>query len=123
MPGLIDSSTGLARGNGLIWLQGGLGAGGLTAASPVNVTAPAVTGTPQVGETLTVSDGTWQGQATLTYAYQWYDSNGAIGGATANTFELTGDQEGLLVYAAVTASNGLGTARQLSNSVGPVDPA
>jgi hypothetical protein len=30
MPGLIDSDTGLVFGDGLIWLEGGLGGPGLT---------------------------------------------------------------------------------------------
>jgi hypothetical protein len=119
----LSNSTGLSRGNGLVWLEGGLGSGGLTSASPVNVTPPAITGTPEVGETLTVTPGPWQGQATITYAYQWYDTDGIIVGETAETFELTEDQEGLLVYVVETATNALGSAAQESASVGPVEPA
>ena len=46
--------------------------------APVNVTRPAISGTAQVGQTLTVSNGTWSPTPT-SYLYAWYrcDSNGA----------------------------------------------
>jgi prepilin-type N-terminal cleavage/methylation domain-containing protein len=42
---------------------------------PANDTAPAVSpaGTPQVGQTVEASAGSWTSQDTLSYAYQWYD--------------------------------------------------
>ena len=47
-----------------------VGASARTAAAPSNTTPPAVTGTPKVGQTLTVSNGTWTGSPTG-YTYQW----------------------------------------------------
>jgi hypothetical protein len=46
--------------------------------NPVNVTKPSISGTAQVGQTLTVSNGTWSPTPT-SYLYAWYrcDSNGA----------------------------------------------
>ncbi len=40
-------------------------------ALPSNSVLPAVTGTTRSGETLSVSDGTWDGTATITYSYSW----------------------------------------------------
>lgn len=49
---------------------------GGTAATPVSLTAPIVSGVAQVGQTLTTDDGVWSGSPT-SYAYQWQDDGGA----------------------------------------------
>ena len=49
------------------------------------IVAPSVTGTPDVGDTLTANPGTWNATA-LIYTYQWYRDDVAIPGATASTF-------------------------------------
>src|SRR5207249_2883835 len=45
---------------------------------PSVVSAPVISGTAQVGQTLTSSTGTWNGTQPLSYSYQWYrcDSGG-----------------------------------------------
>jgi glucose/arabinose dehydrogenase len=42
-----------------------------SASGPSNTAPPTITGTPQVGGTLTSSTGTWSGTAPITYARQW----------------------------------------------------
>lgn len=118
--GLIDSTTGLAYGDGLFWLQGGLGNGALSANSPVNIVAPSIDGNPVVSDTLTAVPGTWQGQATITLTYQWYDDNGPISGATDDTYVIDAGEEGLSIYLIETATDDLGSANAKSASVGPV---
>jgi hypothetical protein len=59
-------------------------------AIPVDTVVPTITGTAQVGQTLTASTGTWTNSPT-SYAYQWISSaggaiGGAIPGATASTY-------------------------------------
>ncbi|MGA9857826.1 MAG: hypothetical protein WBQ18_08175, partial [Solirubrobacteraceae bacterium] len=62
--------------------------------TPGNTAVPAISGTPQAGDTLTASHGSWL-PSTSTLANQWEscDSSGAgcspIPGATAQTYKLT----------------------------------
>lgn len=82
---------------------------------PSNTVLPAISGTLIVGETLTCSSGTWDGDAVITYAYQWYQSDDdAIGGATNNTYALTSGEYGIGVYCEVTATNGVGSDSAVS---------
>ncbi len=77
---------------------------------PLNTGLPVITGTPQGGRTLTVSNGTWSGSPT-SYTYQWEDcdSSGAscagIIGATAGEYTLTEADLGHTIRVAVVAHN------------------
>lgn len=70
---------------------------------PVNSVAPAITGTPSQGQTLTCSSGTWS--KSPTFAYQWNRSGVAIAGATASTRVLTAGDVGATMTCTVTATN------------------
>jgi len=83
------------------------GAGGVGPTLTVN---PAITGTAEVGETLTLSNGTFTGDATITYQYQWFAGGVAIAGAVASTFELTAAQVGKIITGRVHATNASGSA-------------
>lgn len=82
--------------------------------------APAVSGTPTSGQTLTTTNGTWTGQGSITYARQWYRGNTPISGATALTYVLTAAEVGYYVFCRVTATDSYGANTQDSNIVGPV---
>jgi hypothetical protein len=75
-----------------------------------NIDSPAVTGKPQVKQTLTTTQGTWSDNAT-SYSFQWQRCSAAgtscanISGATAATYKLTTADEGHSVRSAVTAIN------------------
>ena len=72
---------------------------------PSNTSAPATTGTVQLGETLTASTGTWEGDD-ITFAYQWYRNDVPIHNATAATYQLTSqDGNGTKIYCEVNATN------------------
>jgi hypothetical protein len=96
---------------------------------PYNTVAPAVTGTPTVVQTLTTTNGTWAGDATITFARQWQAGNVAdpndpswtnISGATNLTYVLVSGQLAKYVRCRVTATNSVGSTIAYSNVVGPV---
>ena len=76
---------------------------------PENIEAPEASGTPAVGEVLTCSQGTWNGQPAPTYTYQWLLDGVEIPSATANTYTVGSADRGLVLSCRVTASNREGT--------------
>lgn len=96
---------------------------------PYNTVLPAVTGTTTVGQTLTTTNGTWAGDATITYARQWQMGNSSdgndpswanISSATNLTYVLASGQLGKYVRCRVTATNSVGSTVAYSNIVGHV---
>ena len=97
-------------------------------------TAPSATkqpnphGTAQVGQTVTVDNGSWSGTTPITYTYQWQrcSSSGScsnLGGATKSSYvPVTGDV-GYRLRAIVTAKNSVGSASIGSNVTAAVVPA
>lgn len=71
--------------------------------APVVVTAPAISGSPVVGQTLTVSSGTWSPADGLTFTYQWKADGAAIEGATGASFVATSAQVGKKLTVTVEA--------------------
>jgi hypothetical protein len=87
---------------------------------PEIATAPVVSGTPTVGQTLSCTTGSWNGTAPFTYAYQWKRNGTAISGATAATYALVSADYNTTITCDVTATNSAGSATASSNSLGPV---
>jgi len=89
---------------------------------PVNVTAPAITGTAQARQALVCSTGTWTGLPTPTFTYQWQFgvSNTNISGATSNTYTVAGTYVGQTIRCVVTATNSSGAVSANSNSTSAV---
>lgn len=84
------------------------------------VTIPMISGTLQVGNTLTVTAGTWT-PADITATYQWFRDEGPIAGATASTYTLTAADEGKTLVVLVNASKpGYQDRINMSNTVGPI---
>lgn len=83
---------------------------------PVNTVAPAVTGTPAVGSTLTTTNGTWTGAPTPSFTYKWQRSTVDISGQTASTYVVQAADAGLSVRCVVTATNSLGAVSANSNN-------
>lgn len=83
---------------------------------PVNSIAPVLSGTPDVGETLTCSTGTWFHFPT-SYAYAWFvdDVEDPLLGV-ANTLLLTESLAGTTIKCQVTATNDAGDVAEFSNS-------
>lgn len=88
---------------------------------PVNTVAPALSGTALNGEQLSVTNGTWTGEPTVTFARQWKRSGTPIPGATGSTYTLIDNDVGKTIYVTVTGTNSVGSASENSNVLGPVD--
>ena len=89
------------------------------AAAPTNTTAPAVTGTAKVGQSLTVSDGTWAGSPT-SYTYQWQRCTSTtsctdIPNAVGHSYTVQNADGGDRLRADVTAINADGKTTAHSN--------
>ena len=89
-------------------------------AAPLNLTSPVASGTAQVGQTLSTTDGTWQGIATITFAYQWRRDAVNISSATSSTYTLVAADYTTDIDCVVTATNSLGSASADSNDLGPI---
>ena len=88
--------------------------------APQNTAPPTISGTAQVGQTLTATTGTFTGDQPITYTYQWQrcDASGngcvAISGATAQTYTLAAADLAHTIRVTVTARNAAGTSSATS---------
>jgi hypothetical protein len=96
-----------------------LAAAGAGIAAPTNTAVPVISGTTQVGSTLTTTNGTWTGSPTG-YSYQWRRGGTNISGATASTYLLVSADNAATITVTVTATNAAGGASSTSTGVGPI---
>ncbi len=82
-------------------------------AVPTNSVNVAISGTAQVGQTLTVSAGTWAGGG-LTFTRQWKRGGTAIAGATGSTYVPVVADIGALLTCTVTGTNNAGSLAKTS---------
>ena len=98
------------------------------AAAPQAGTAPAISGEPREGHTLTASTGSWANTPT-SFSYQWQqcDTTGAtcsaISGATAKTYAAAAGDADHTLRVVVTATNTDGSASQTSAPTSVVSSA
>lgn len=85
---------------------------GTLAGAPANSVAPSITGTAQVGQTLTAMSGTWSGSPTFTR--QWRANGIDIFGATSTTLVLTAAQLGKTITVALLGANANGAVPAVS---------
>jgi hypothetical protein len=87
---------------------------------PQATAAPVISGDAKVGSTLTASTGTWNGNGTITYKYQWRvcspDGSACrdISGATSQTYVLAKEDLGNALRVVVTASDSTGSTDSTS---------
>lgn len=96
------------------------------ATAPASTASPAISGTTEVGQTLTASTGSWSGTTPMTYAYEWLrcDATGAacaaVSGTAAATYSLGSTDAGSTLRVTVTATNSAGNASAQSAQSAPV---
>ena len=89
---------------------------------------PAISGTPQVGLTLTANTGTWA-PAPSSYAYQWWRCDatgaacGAIAGATSSSYTMVAADRYGELEVSVIATDASGSASATSAPAGPIADA
>lgn len=87
---------------------------------PVNTVAPALSGTPTVGQVLTVTNGTWTSPSgTPTYTRKWFRGATQLA-ATGTTYTLVAADVGFNITVQVEATNANGSSVATSNAIGPV---
>ena len=117
----VDPATGSiyikANGTWTAWSSGAI-------IAPSLVSPPVISGTTQVGQTLTATPGVWLNSPT-SFGRQWRRDGAAITGAEDSTYQLVTADIGAIITIAVTASNAAGAAAQpaVSAGVGPVQAA
>lgn len=92
-------------------------------AAPVNTVAPVVSGSTNYGSVLSCTTGTWTGNPTPTYTYQWKKAGVNISGETASTYTTVLGDVAASVTCDVTATNSQGSASQISNGITVTAPS
>jgi hypothetical protein len=95
-------------------------------AGPVASVQPSVTGTARPGQRLTAVAGTWTGNGTVAFAYQWYRCDAqvahcvSISGAKAAGYKLGAKDVGKTLALTLTAKDADATVTVYLSAVGPV---
>ena len=79
---------------------------------------PAISGTSQVGETLTADTSAItdeDGLANVAYSYQWMAGGSDIDGATGSSYELTSSEQGQTIQVRVTFTDDADNAESLTS--------
>ena len=95
-----------------------------TPPAPANTAPPAITGTAELGDTLTASTGSWSNNPT-SYGYQWQDcppstSCSNISGATESSYVLQASDVGDAIDVVVKATNAGGSTPATSDQTATV---
>ena len=72
---------------------------------PTNTSAPSLSGTVELGDTLYCSVGTWRGSPIPTYSFQWMRDGQDIASATASSYTIGDADCGQAISCQVTATN------------------
>jgi hypothetical protein len=85
--------------------------------APTNDVAPSISGTAEVGATLTRTEGTYSGNPTPTLSGQWQRDGVDITGETGATYEVVSDDQGADITYRETATNAVGSVSVSSNAI------
>ena len=127
VPILADAGTDetftltLSGATGTAYIKDASASATITSPPPNNPAtgAPVITGTAEVGQTLTagisgISDE--DGLTTVSYTYQWQADGVDISGAAASTYTLTSDEDGKAITVKVTFTDDLGHDESLTSA-------
>ena len=89
---------------------------------PENTVKPQAYGTAALGGTLACWSGSWKGDPTITFSYQWLRAGKAISGGTQRTYTVQSADQGYGLSCQVTASNGAGNTNASSPTVSITRP-
>jgi hypothetical protein len=97
------------------------------AGAPQATSPPVITGTPTVGQTLSSTNGNWNGTKPITFTVKWQRCNSAVTsctdlGQTGPSYRLVNADAGNRIRTKVTASNSDGKSTALSVPTGIVQP-
>jgi hypothetical protein len=97
---------------------------------PTITQVPVISGTAQVGQTLTATSGTWDGTEPITATYQWLrcsastpNTCSAISGATGLSYTAVPEDEGYSLRVELTITNADGEDSEPSQATSPVAAA
>ena len=79
---------------------------------PVATVDPEITGSAIVGETLTISSGTWSDSPTISYQWQWAHVSANIYGANTNTYPIVNEDLGRSLTCIVIATSNSGITQK-----------
>lgn len=91
-----------------------------------NITVPGISGSPNVGATVSAEPGRWAGVSPISYGYQWQLCNGSggecsnIGGATVSAYTLIEGDLTKTLRVVVTATNSEGSKTATSTATAKV---
>lgn len=133
--GLVTESSNIDNGTETVTIRDGVSVGAANAkrfmrlrvvespavTAPQSVAAPGLTGSTEVGQTLSATTGTWNdGGEAPAYTYQWLRNGVPIDGATAATYQTVAADVGATLAVRVTATNSGGSTNAVSAGFGPV---
>ncbi len=101
------------------------GSGAVAGLAPANSVAPVASGSLVLGQTLTVTNGTWTGTPTPAFTYRWETSADGLGGwatlpgETTSSYTLVLGDQGNYFRAVVIGTNVEGSDEAPSNVLGP----
>jgi hypothetical protein len=103
-------------GGNVVDASGNIIVGNSGGSPPANATAPVISGTPNLGQLLSTTNGTWSNLPT-SYSYQWLRGGSSIVGATSATYTVVSADIGLAITCQVTATNAYGFVAVVSNAL------
>jgi len=113
---------------GIVGIGAGTGSATTTANPPTNTGLPTISGTAQVGHTLTAANGQWKGNVN-SFSYQWLRCGpegrhcANINGANAKTYAVSAADAGNRLRVQVTATNSDGSGKATSEPTAVVQTA